>query len=188
MTLRYSIWWSTSMLSIKLRSTDYQRTLRDIEDLWNELVPYRPFVAHFNDTNFNTQYEADQRFATVFSLFSGLAIFIASLGLFGLTIYSTNQRAKEIGIRKVLGASTQRIVALLSYGFVKLFVIAMALAVPVSFMVMNRWLEGFAYRIEIQWYLFVVAALVVFGVSMLTMSFKTIQAAQSNPSDVLKDE
>ncbi|MEM9329541.1 MAG: FtsX-like permease family protein, partial [Bacteroidota bacterium] len=108
--------------------------------------------------------------------------------LFGLTVYSTNQRAKEIGIRKVLGASTQRIVALLSKGFVKLFLIAMFFAVPVSFEVMDRWLEGFAYRIDIQWYLFVYAALVVFMVSLLTMSFKTIQAAHLNPSEILKDE
>ena len=188
MTLRYSIWNSTSMLSLKLQSQDYQRTLQEIEDLWNELVPYRPFVAHFSDQNFNRQYEADQRFATVFSLFSGLAIFIACLGLFGLTIFSTNQRAKEIGIRKVLGASTRRIVALLSFGFVKLFLVAMVLSIPISFVVMDRWLEGFAYRIEIQWYLFAFSALVVFLVSMLTMSFKTVQAAQSNPSEVLKDE
>ena len=188
LALRYATKWNTSMLSLKLNSQDYSQTLDELQDLWEELVPYRPFVAHFNDTNFDQQYETDERFGTVFTVFSSLAIFVACLGLFGLTIYSTNQRAKEIGVRKVLGASTQRIVALLSYDFIKLFIVALTLSIPVSLIVMNKWLDDFAYRIKIGWELFALAAVLTLIISLITMSFRTIKAALSNPAHILKDE
>lgn len=188
MTLRFSTKWTTSMFSLRLNSQDYQATLSELEEVWNELVPHYPFVTRFNDQNFNKQYETDARFGNVFSIFSGLAIFVACLGLFGLTIFSTAQRAKEIGVRKVLGASVQKIVALLSFDFIKLYLISLILAIPISLVIMNQWLDGFAYRIAIGWQVFVVAALITFMVSMITMSLKTIGAALANPTKSLRDE
>ncbi len=188
LALRYSTWYSTSMLSLKLNTTEYQRTLSELEDIWNQVAPHRPFVAHFSDTNFDEQYETDTRFGTVFTIFSGLAMFVACLGLLGLTIYSTAQRSKEIGVRKVLGASTQRIVALLSWDFIKLFSVSLVLSIPTSLFLMSRWLEGFAYRVEIGWEVFGFATAVTLIISLVTMSFKTISAALSNPAEILKDE
>ncbi len=188
LTLRYSIWWSTEKFSVKLKSKDMRGALNDIEAIWKEAVPSYPFNAHFNDISFNDQYEADERFGMIFYSFSVLAIFVACLGLFGLTIYTTNQRAKEIGIRKVLGASIQRIVGILSLDFIKLFGIALLLAIPVSYFTMSSWLGSFAYQTSIGWEVFVFAALISLVVSLLTMSFKTVGAAMSNPTQVLKDE
>lgn len=188
MTLRYSTKWTTSMLSMRLNSRDFQTTLSELESIWNGFAPHYPFVTRFNDQNFNKQYETDARFGNVFSIFSGLAIFVACLGLFGLTIFSTAQRAKEIGVRKVLGASVQKIVALLSYDFIKLYLFSLVMAIPVSYWVMDQWLDGFAYRISMSWGVFVVAALVTLIVSMATMSLKTIGAALANPTKSLRDE
>lgn len=188
LALRYSTSVTTSMISLRLKSSDFQATLIELEDIWNEIVPHYPFVSRFNDRNFNKQYEADARFGNVFSIFSGLAIFVACLGLFGLTIFSTAQRAKEIGVRKVLGASVQKIVALLSFDFIKLYLLSLIVAIPVSLLIMNQWLEGFAYRITIGWGVFVIAALVTLLVSMITMSLKTISAAMANPTKSLRDE
>ena len=176
------------MLSLRLRSSDYVSTLNDLEKIWNEVAPHRPFVAYFSDTNFNEQYETDDRFGNVFSIFSGLAIFVACLGLFGLTIYSTTQRQKEIGVRKVLGASMQSLVAMLSKDFIKLFLIAMVFAVPVAWYAMNAWLDGFAYRIDMSWQVFALAAVGTLMISLLTMSFKTVSAALANPVESLRDE
>ena len=188
LALRYATRWNTSMLSVKLRSHNYQETLTEIEKIWKTLVPHRPFVAHFKDTHFNEQYEADARFGSVFSIFSGLAIGVACLGLFGLTVFSTAQRRKEIGVRKVLGASTQRLVSLLSLDFIKLFLLAVFIAVPVSWYAMQLWLEGFAYRTAVSWEVFALAACCTLGVSLLTMSFNTLSAARANPTASLRDE
>ncbi len=188
MALRFSTDINTSMISVKLKSDDFQTTLNELEVIWNEIVPHYPFVSRFNDRNFNKQYETDARFGNVFSIFSGLAIFVACLGLFGLTIFSTAQRAKEIGVRKVLGASVQKIVVLLSYDFIKLCFISLVVAIPISFQIMNQWLDGFAYRIDIGWQVFLAAAVVTLLVSMITMSLKTISAALANPTRSLRDE
>ena len=188
LALRYATRWNTSMLSLKLKSDDYVKTLTELEEIWMTVAPHRPFVAHFNNANFNKQYEADARFGNVFSIFSGLAIFVACLGLFGLTIYSTAQRQKEIGVRKVLGASMQGLVTLLSKDFIKLFLIALVFAVPVAWYSMNSWLDGFAYRIDIGLQVFALAAVGTLLVSLLAMSFKTIAAALANPVESLRDE
>ncbi len=188
LVLRYSIWWSTERFSIKLKSANMGNTLNELKAIWTEVAPTYPFNAHFNNDSFNQQYEADARFGHVFTVFAGLAMFVACLGLFGLTIYSTNQRAKEIGIRKVLGAPVQSIVALLSADFVKLFAISLIIAVPVAWYIMNNWLSGFAYQVNISWQVFALAAVLTLVVSLLTMSFKTISAALTNPAEVLKNE
>ena len=188
LSLRYSTAETTSMLSLRLKSNDISKALASIDDQWQELVPQRPMVSYFLDQNFNDQYEADDRFGSVFSVFSGIAMFIACLGLLGLTIYSTAQRAKEIGIRKVLGASVVQIVRLLSMSFVKLFLIALCIAVPLSWYVMSEWLQNFAYSISIGWGVFAMAAMITLVVSLITMSFKTVSVAVANPVNSLKDE
>ena len=188
LALRYSIWWSTEKFSVKLKSTDLGNTLGELEAIWKEAVPYYPFNSYFNDMRFNGQYEADERFGIIFYSFSILAIFVACLGLFGLTIYTTNQRAKEIGIRKVLGASVQRIVTILSFDFIKLYGIALLLAIPVSYWIMSTWLTSFAYQTSIGWEVFGFAALITLAVSLFTMSVKTVGAAMSNPTRILKAE
>ena len=188
MALRYSTSTTTSRLSLKLNSDNYSQTLGELEALWNKLVPNYPFVAYFNDSNFNKQYESDERFGNVFTIFSSLAMFVACLGLFGLTIYSTNQRAKEIGVRKVLGASISSIVKLLSYDFIKLFVLSLLASIPISTFIMDKWLENFAFRTSFDWWVFLLAATITLIVSLITMSFRTVRAALSNPAHILKDE
>ncbi|MEP5614430.1 MAG: ABC transporter permease [Cyclobacteriaceae bacterium] len=188
LTLRYSRNINASVISLRINSSDYGRTLNELESIWNEVAPHYPFVTKFTNANFNKQYEADQRFGMIFTVFSSLAIFVACLGLFGLTIYSTSQRTKEIGIRKVLGSSAHRIVSMLSLDFIKLFLVALVIAIPASWFTMQSWLDGFAYRISIGWEIFLIAAIVTLLISLTTMSFRTIKAALSNPIDALRNE
>lgn len=188
LSIRFGTQFNVSVISLKLSSQDYSKTLAELESIWLKTIPHRPFDTRFADQNFDDQYVADERFGMIFSVFSSLAIFVACLGLFGLTIYSTAQRNKEIGVRKVLGASTSRIIALLSKDFLLLFVIAFIIAVPLSWYVMNSWLDGFAYRISLGFGVFAVSALITLIVAFITMSFKTISAALSNPVDSLRDE
>jgi len=188
LSIRYGTQFNVSTISIKLKSQDYSKTLSELEAIWTEVVPHRPFDTRFADQNFEAQYDADERFGMIFSVFSALAIFVACLGLFGLTIYSTAQRNKEIGVRKVLGASTGRIVALLSQDFIKLFTIAMVVAIPFSWYIMNRWLDGFAYRISLGFGVFAFSAFVTLIIAFITMSFKTVNAALTNPVESLRDE
>jgi putative ABC transport system permease protein len=188
LTMRYSMWWASEKFSVKLKSSDLGGTLSELEAIWKDIVPYYPFNSYFNDISFNDQYEADERFGMIFYTFSILAIFVACLGLFGLTIYTTNQRAKEIGIRKVLGASVQRIVSILSLDFIKLFGVALLLSLPTSYLIMSSWLKSFAYQTTIGWEVFAFAAVITLAVSLMTMSFKTISAAVTNPTRILKDE
>lgn len=188
LSIRFGTRYNVSVVSLKLNSNDYSKTLTELEALWQELAPHRPFDTRFVDQNFNAQYETDERFGMIFSIFSGLAIFVACLGLFGLTIYSTAQRNKEIGVRKVFGASTVRIVTLLSKDFLVLFAVSLLISIPLSWYVMNSWLDGFAYRITLGFELFALAASVTLMVAFATMSFKTVNAALANPVDALRDQ
>ncbi len=188
LSIRYATRDNTSMFSLKLKSDNYGQTLNELGEIWQSVVPHRPFDNHFLDQNFNAQYETDKRFGAIFSIFSGLAIFVACLGLFGLTIYSTAQRTKEIGVRKVLGASTSQIVTLLSKDFTLLFLISLIIAIPAGWYIMQSWLETFAYRIDLGWEVFAIAAIVTLAIALITMSIKTIGAALSNPVDALRNE
>lgn len=188
LALRYGIYYNTSMLSIRLVSQNHKNTLQELEGIWNDLVPHRPFLAHFEDDKFNDQYEADERFGMIVATFSGLAILVACLGLFGLTVYSTAQRAKEIGIRKVLGAPVIQIVALLSKDFMTLFASSLIISIPLSWYMMSSWLDSFAYRISMGWELFLIAAVITLLISLLTISWKTVSTALANPVKSLRDE
>jgi putative ABC transport system permease protein len=146
------------------------------------------FDYYFLDEKFNEQYGNDKLFGKVFSIFSGFAILIASLGLFGLSLFATAQRIKEIGIRKVLGASVSNIVMMLSKDFIKLVIIAFLIALPVASFVMNNWLQNFAYRININLWIFVAAGFLALFVAIATISFQTIKTAVANPAKILRTE
>lgn len=175
-------------LSLKIKSENFPETVAQVERVWKKLIPHRPFLYSFLDDDFNRQYQSDFRFRKIFTTFSVLAILIACLGLLGLATYTAEQRTKEIGIRKVLGASVTGIVALLSGDFVKLVAMAVLIASPIAWWAMNKWLEGFAYRIEIQWWMFGLTGLVVVAIALLTVSFQAIKAALMNPVKTLKSE
>ncbi|MEJ7683120.1 MAG: FtsX-like permease family protein [Segetibacter sp.] len=162
--------------------------LQSIANVWKERVPYRPFEYSFLDDEYNALYKTEQRTAQVFALFAGLAILLACLGLFALTAYATAQRTKEIGIRKVLGASVSNIVGMLSKDFLKLVLTAAFIAFPVAWWVMNKWLQDFAYRINISWWIFMVAGLVAVLIALITVSFQAIKAAVANPVKSLRTE
>ena len=179
---------SLRKFSIRIKSDNLSSTLADIENIWKDLAPHRPFVYTFLDDNFNRQHKADEQFGSIFGVFAGIAIFVACLGLFGLTAYTTSQRTKEIGIRKVLGASSVQIVALLSSSFLKLFAVAMVIAVPASWFFMKNWLNGFAYRTDINFWVFGLAGLLALSIALITISWQSFKAAMANPIDSLRSE
>jgi putative ABC transport system permease protein len=179
-TLRY--------LSLRIQSSDMASTVAELEQLWNQLAPQRPFLYSFLDDTFNKQYQADIRFRQIFSIFAGLAILIACLGLFGLSTYTAEQRTKEIGIRKVLGASVPNIISLLSKDFIMLFILAILIATPSSWYIMNTWLNKFAYRIGIGIEIFLFAGIVALTVAITTISWQSIKAARRNPVNSLRSE
>ncbi len=174
--------------SIKLQTADLHTTIAGVEKIWNKYFPKDPFNYYFLDDFFNQQYKADQQFGKVFTLFAFLAILIACFGLLGLSAYNILQRTKEVGIRKVLGASTQTVVYVLSKDFLMLVVIAFFVAAPVSWWVMHSWLQGFAYRITISWWVFGVAGLLAVAIALGTISFQAIKAAMANPVKSLRTE
>ena len=175
-------------LMVKLSGNDVPGTLAFIESKWKTLAPHRPFTYQFLDDAFNSLYGAEQRVGKVFGVFAFLAIFLACLGLFGLAAFTTAQRTKEIGIRKVLGASVTSIVALLSKDFLRLVGIAFLLAAPLAWYAMHKWLEGFVYRVDLAWWLFAGAGALAGGIALLTVSFQSIRAALTDPVKSLRSE
>ncbi|HEY0611491.1 MAG TPA: FtsX-like permease family protein, partial [Chitinophaga sp.] len=175
-------------VSLRVKADHISQTIKELERTWHELVPYRPFLYSFMDQSFNQQYQQDQRFGEVFTAFAFLTIFIACLGLFGLATYATEQRIKEIGIRKVLGASVSNIVSLLSSGFVKLVMLAFLIATPLAWWGMHQWLQGFAYRVDIQWWVFALAGLLAIVIALFTVSYQAVRAALMNPIRSLRSD
>ena len=187
MVFHFSL-YGRSYYSLKVNTRNLPETLSFIEKQWEANFTGNPFHYFFLDDFFNRQYQSDQRFASAFMLFAALAIFIACLGLFGLSSYTVVQRTKEIGIRKVLGASVQNILTLLSWDFIRLVCIASLLALPVAYLVMQKWLANYAFRINIGWGLLLVPVVMVLLIALLTVSFQTIKAALSNPAKSLRYE
>jgi putative ABC transport system permease protein len=174
--------------TIKLEGSTIPNTVAKIESLWKQSFPEVPFEYIFMDETFAKMYTAEARFQKVFTSLVILGIIIACLGLFALAAFSAEQRVKEIGIRKVLGASVTHVVALLSKDFMKLVLISFALAIPLSVYAMQTWLEGFAYRVPIQWWVFVVAAVIAMLIAFLTISTQAIKAAIADPAKSLRSE
>jgi putative ABC transport system permease protein len=179
-----------SQVSVKVSTSNLKGTIASIEKVWHRTIPYRPFSYIFVDEMFDRQYRAEDRFGKLFLYFSVLAIFISCLGLLGLASYSTIQRTKEIGVRKVLGASVGNIVGLLSKDFLWLVGFAFVLASGVSFFLMKKWLEGFYFRINIYsaWWIFFLAGLGAFAIALFTISFQAVKAAIANPVNSLRSE
>jgi putative ABC transport system permease protein len=175
-------------LSVKVAAKNIPGALASVEKVWKKYLPEFPYRYTFLDEKFNKLYESEQRQGTIFTVFACIAIFIACLGLFGLSAFSITQRVKEIGVRKVLGANVSSIVALLSKDFLKLVLIAAVIAFPVAWYAMTHWLRDFAYRINIHWWVFVLAAILASVVALVTVSFQAIKAAVANPVKSLRTE
>ncbi|GAA4410589.1 ABC transporter permease [Nibrella viscosa] len=174
--------------SVKMASGEIRSTVDQVRAEWNRFFPGNPFEYTFLDDRFNAQYRADQRFGQVFGLFTGLAILVACLGLFGLASFTTVQRTKEIGIRKVLGASVPEILRLLYKEFALLVLIAFLVATPIAWYATGQWLQGYAFRITPEWDVFVLPFAVVLLIALLTVSFQTLKAALMNPVKSLRTE
>jgi len=177
-----------SSISVKLDTKDVSKTMAAIKEKYDAFFPGNLFDYYFLDERFNKQYANDQLFGKVFGIFSAFAICIACLGLLGLSLFATAQRTKEIGVRKVLGASVSNIVLLLSKDFIKLVLIAFVIASPLAWYVMNNWLNDFAYRIDISAWIFIAAGLLAVIIALATISFQAIKAAVANPVKSLRTE
>jgi putative ABC transport system permease protein len=174
--------------SIKVKSADLKKTISQIEKIWKQTYPEDHFQYFFLDEEFNAQYKADQAFGKVFTLFTMLAIFIAAIGLFGLAVYSANQRTKEIGIRKVNGATNVEILVILNRNFVKWVVISFVIATPIAWITLQKWLQNFASKTDLSWWIFALAGLLALGIAMLTVSWQSWKAATRNPVEALRYE
>ncbi|UFH57780.1 permease prefix domain 2-containing transporter [Spirosoma sp. KNUC1025] len=175
-------------LAIRLRGDRISSTLQQLQQRWQAQFPGKPFEYEFLDDSFNRTYQTEARTGQVFGWFAALAIFISSLGLFGLATFTAEQRTREIGIRKVLGASVSSVVSLLSKDFLKLILISIFLASPLAWYAMHRWLGDFAYKITIEWWIFVLAGLLAVGIALLTVGYQSIKAALMNPVKSLRSE
>ncbi|MCF2498582.1 ABC transporter permease [Dyadobacter chenhuakuii] len=175
-------------IMVKIVGNESTQAVELLRKSWKENFPMRPFEYHFLDQEFDDIYKAENRISSILALFSGITIFIACLGLFALIAFISEQRTKEIGVRKVLGASVASIVLLLSKDFVKLMLIAIAIAVPAAWYGMNKWLSDFAYQIKISPFTFVYVGLATIAIALLTTSFQSIKAALMNPVKSLKSD
>ena len=171
-----------------MRSENIRETIASIKSTWDKYALNQAFEYEFFDEHFDRLYRSEEKTGTIFFSFSLLAILIASLGLFGLTAFITQQRTKEIGIRKVLGASISGIIFLLTKQFTRWVLVANIIAWPLAYFVMNKWLENFAYRASIGFGTFVVSALLALAIALFTVSFQSIRAAIANPVDSLRYE
>jgi len=175
-------------ISVRLNSENISGTIKYIENTWNNFAQNMPFEYSFLDEDFDNLYINEKQTRKLFTIFSCLAIFIACLGLFGLVSFIADRKTKEIGIRKVLGASVSGIVTILNKSFIKLVLIANFIAWPAAWYAMNRWLQNFAYRIKLSWWMFVLAALISLMIALITVSSQTVKAALKNPVNSLRYE
>jgi putative ABC transport system permease protein len=173
-------------IAMRVNTSDISGLIAAVRSRWKTMVPSQPFSYSFLDEAFNKQYNAELRTAKISVTFSILAIFIACLGLFGLVTYAAEQRVREIGIRKVLGAAFFDIIRLLSKDLIRLVFLSICIASPIAWWVMNRWLQGYAYRIDITWWMFVLVGLVALIIALATVSFQAIRSAVANPLKSLR--
>ncbi|MGZ3778098.1 MAG: ABC transporter permease, partial [Mucilaginibacter sp.] len=179
---------SPSIVSIKVSGTDMKATVANVSALWRKYSPDQPIRFTFLDEQFANMYADVQRTGYIFTSFAVLAIIIACLGLFALSAFMAEQRSREIGIRKVLGASVQGITTLLSKDFIKLVLLAIVVASPIAWWGMTKWLQSFAYQIPLSWWMFALAGLGAIVIALATVSFQSIKAALMNPVKSLRSE
>ena len=175
-------------IAVQFNYTNTKTALAQIDDIWHETFPNDIFEYRFLDERVAEQYETEQRYLALSKLFSGLAIFIGCLGIYGLILFFVNQRIKEIGVRKVLGSSIKSILALFSIDFIKLILIAGVIATPIAWYVMEQWLQGYVYRTQLSWWPFAIAILSTLLLTLVTISYQTIKAAMANPIKSLRIE
>jgi putative ABC transport system permease protein len=175
-------------IAVKIKTADIGNTIAHITRVWNSFAPGFPLDYNFMDETYGKMYKAEEKLASLLWIFTIMAIVVGCMGLFGLVAFSAEQRVKEIGIRKVLGASMLNIVGLLSKNFLKLVLIASTIAFPVAWLAMNSWLENFPYRVNISWWIFGIAVLASVGIALITISFHAIKAAIANPVTSLRTE
>jgi putative ABC transport system permease protein len=178
---------SIDYFSLKLQG-DVQRAIQGATEVHNRFDEFSPIEYHFLDQQLNMFYEAEQRAGMIFRMGGALSIFVACLGLFGLATYNIERRTKELGIRKVLGASSANLFVLLSSAFTKQVAIAFIIASPVAYYVMNEWLKGFEYKITLDVWIFLASGMVAFFIALATVSYRSIKAAHGNPLDALKQD
>ncbi|MEL6192019.1 MAG: FtsX-like permease family protein [Bacteroidota bacterium] len=180
--------WGYSEMTVKISGQNVSEALADIEGVWNKLVPTWPFEYSFLDEHFEELYRSEQQMEAVVSMMAILAIFIACMGLFGLIVFTTERKTKEIGIRKILGASVSQIMMHLSRNFALMMLVAFVVFTPFTYLMMRQWLDNFAYRIQINPLVFLIGGILAFFIAMLTISYHTLRSARSNPADALRYE
>ncbi len=180
--------WGYDEMSVKINPKDISAALRHLEKKWNELVPDRPFQYLFLDQHFATLYLSDKQVSQIVGMIAVLAIFTACLGLYGLACITTEQRTKEVGVRKVLGASVSSVIVLLARNFARLVVVAFFISVPVSYFIMKSWLQNFVYRVELSGWVFVLAGGSALVIALVTVSTQALKAAVANPIEALRYE
>jgi hypothetical protein len=173
---------------MRIKPGPVQQTVDKLQDTWKSVMPEHPFDYHFLDAEYERMYRAETRMGSLLKYFAIMAILIACLGLFGLASFMAENRTKEIGVRKALGSSGQQIVLLLSREFSLLVVISIAIAIPASWFYLDGWLQDYAYRTGLEWWIFALAAFIAFVIALLTVSYQSIRAARANPSDSLRYE
>jgi putative ABC transport system permease protein len=179
--------WANTM-SIRINTADIPGLLAEVKNKWKTVAPNQQFSYSFMDQDFDAIYRSEQRMGSISIAFTSLAIIIACLGLFGLAAYAAEQRTKEIGIRKILGANVSTIVGMLSKDFIKLVIISIIIATPFAWWAMQKWLESFAYRVDIQWWILAVAGFTAILIAFITISYQSIKAALANPVNSLRSE
>ncbi|MFZ5999727.1 MAG: ABC transporter permease, partial [Bacteroidota bacterium] len=175
-------------IMISVNTDNFKETLASLETTWNKIVADTPFEFAFLDDNLEKLYQEDQKVSQIITSFTLIALMICCLGLYGLSTYMAERRTKEIGVRKVLGASVKQIVGMMNMEFVKLVAVAFALAVPLAWYGMDKWLSGFAYKVSIGLSVFVYAGLSALVIAILTVSYESIKAASVNPANSLRSE
>ncbi|MGK7369369.1 MAG: ABC transporter permease, partial [Candidatus Halalkalibacterium sp. M3_1C_030] len=179
---------SFNKLLLSFNTEDVRRTLEQTGEVWSSMFPQYPFEYEFLDQEYNALYQQETRAGNIFTSFAILAIFVACLGLVGLASYMVEERTREIGVRKVLGATSAQIMTLFSKDFVILILIGFLLSVPAAWYVMSQWLQNFAYRVEIGWAIFLLAGLITILIAMSTVSYQALKAAKLDPVDSLRSE
>lgn len=180
--------WGKQEITIKLAKGDYSATLKQMKNLWKEIESVWPFSYQFMDERISANYKSEINMAKIVSSLSGIAIFLSILGILGMIIFTIQQRIKEIGIRKVNGAKVSEILAMLNMDFVKWVAIAFVIATPIAYYAMNKWLENFAYKTELSWWIFALSGMLALGIALLTVSWQSWKAATRNPVEALRYE
>ncbi|MCK5206452.1 MAG: ABC transporter permease, partial [Cyclobacteriaceae bacterium] len=175
-------------ISVRVKPGDFSEQVKNFESTWKSMAPDTPFHYTFLDQQFEDLYQSEQRMSQLFSVFTSMAIFIACLGLLGLAAYTAEQRTKEIGIRKAMGATVPNVVTMLNKEFIKLVIIAVIIASPIAWYLMRNWLGNFVYKTEIGVYPFILAGALAVVIALVTVGFQSFRAANANPVDSLRNE